>query len=390
MRNDIVLVRYGEVGLKSERTRNRYEKILMDNIHAMLEQEGVDFEVITRSWGRIYVHTRDLGAADAAARVFGVVSTSSAVSTTSQMSDMKRVASRIGAEIIGEGESFAIRPRRTGDQEYSSRDMGVEIGDAVWKALEEKGVTPVVDLDNPDHEIHVEARDDHGYVFTSIIDGVGGLPLGTQGRMVALVSGGIDSPVAAWLMMKRGCEIIPLYVDNTPYADETTRERAMNTIRALRKWSPGHPFKVYEVPNGDTMTEIVENVDRRLTCLMCKRSMYRIARAVSEREDALGIITGSSLGQVASQTAENLLAEAMGLEYPVYHPLIGMDKTEIIELAKHIDTYEESIQPATCCMAVPDYPATHAKPQSVQKAEETINLEELIEGALGGAKVHEI
>lgn len=141
----------------------------------------------------------------------------------------------MAANIIQEGQSFAIRARRAGTHDFTSRDVAIACGNAVFQKVNK---TIKVDLDCPDVEIFVEMRQDKAYVFTESIKGVGGLPMGTQGRMVALISGGIDSPVAAWLMMKRGCEIVPLYLNNEPFSDETTRERAMQCIDVLQRWAP--------------------------------------------------------------------------------------------------------------------------------------------------------
>jgi thiamine biosynthesis protein ThiI len=210
--------------------------------------------------------------------------------------------------------------------------------------------------------------------------------MGTQGKMVALISGGIDSPVAAWLMMKRGCEIVPLYLNNEPFSDETTRERAMQCIDVLQKWSPQKKFTIYEAPHGENLLAFLSNCDNRLNCVLCRRMMYRIASEVLKLEGAHGIITGSSLGQVASQTSQNMLAEMYGMEYPIYHPLIGLDKLEITDIARKIGTFEPSTKPATCCMAVPEYPSTAAKPQEVIEAEKLIDVPSLTESMVKNIK----
>lgn len=385
--NDIVLVRYGELALKSRNVRNRYEKTLISNIKAMLESRNVDYSDVTREWGRIYVHTTDPAAVEAASRVFGVVSVSPAVTCEPTLESAARTAADVGADMIGQGESFGIRTRRSGNHPFSSRDVGVACGDAVFDRVRHQN--PRVDLTSPDREIFVEIRQTRGYVYTDTVKGTGGLPLGTQGRMVALVSGGIDSPVAAWLMMKRGCEIIPVYVNNEPFSDETTRERALECIRELQKWSTGRPLKVYEVPGGESQISFLSDCQRRYTCVLCRRMMYRIAAGIMEKEGAYGVITGASLGQVASQTAENMMAETCGIHVPIYHPLIGLDKTEIIDIAREIGTFDASTRPATCCTAVPEKPATAAKCSDVCGEENNIDVDELLKTALDGAKIIE-
>ena len=383
--NDVILVRYGELALKSRHVRNRYEKTLMSNIRSMLDAMGVDYVDLSRELGRIYIHTTDPAAVGAAARVFGVVSVSSAITCEPTLESTASAAADVGESIINENESFGIRARRSGNHEFSSRDIGVACGNAVFERVEK--LNPEVDLTAPDREIMVEVRQNKGFVYTDVVNGTGGLPLGTQGKMVALVSGGIDSPVAAWLMMKRGCEVIPVYVNNEPFSDDTMRQRALECIRVLQTWAPGHPFKVYEVPNGKGMDAFLSDCQRRYTCILCRRMMYRIAAGIMEKEGAFGIITGASLGQVASQTARNMMAETCGIHVPIYHPLIGFDKTGIIDIARMIGTYDASTRPATCCTAVPEKPATAAKCGDVCSEEDNIDVEELLMGALSGAKI---
>jgi len=378
---DVILVRYDELALKSKKVRARYEQILVKNLKAMLTADGCSYSNITKEMGRIFIHSNDTNALNSAAKVFGVVSASPAYTCEPTIEAASELCADVANNLLREGQSFAIRARRAGNHDFTSRDMAVACGNAVQK---NKNVR--VDLDNPDVEIFAEMRQDKAYVFTESVKGVGGLPMGTQGRMVALISGGIDSPVAAWLMMKRGCEIIPLYLNNEPFSDETTRERAMQCIRVLQTWSPQKKFTIYEASHGDNLLAFLSNCDNRLNCVLCRRMMYRIASEVLKLEGAHGIITGSSLGQVASQTSQNMLAEMHGMEYPVYHPLIGLDKLEITELARKIGTFEQSTKPATCCMAVPEYPSTAAKLDEVMEAEKLIDVPSLLGSAMKSVK----
>jgi len=372
---DAILVRYDEIALKSNKVRTRYEQILVKNIKSMLHADGVPFSEITREMGRVFIHTDDKRALDSATKVFGAVSASPVYTCEATLESTASLCAELAVDIIKEGQSFAIRARRAGNHDFTSRDIGIACGDAVYKKI--PGLH--VDLDNPDVEIFAEVRQKKAYVFSEIQKGVGGLPMGTQGKMVALISGGIDSPVAAWLMMKRGCEIIPLYLNNSPFSDETTRERAMQCIDVLQKWVPQKKFTIYEAPHGENLLAFLNNCDNRLNCVLCRRMMYRIATEVLKIEDAHGIITGSSLGQVASQTSHNMLAEMYGMEYPIYHPLIGLDKLEITDMARKIGTYEQSTKPATCCLAVPEYPSTAATLGDVSEAEKLINVPELVD-----------
>ena len=387
MMNDIVIVRYGELALKSPGVRNWYEKTLMRNISAMLDQRGIRYSSVSREWGRIFIRTSDQRAASAAADVFGVVSASFATAVDVSLESISEKCADIGAEFIAEGDSFAIRARRTGNHTFSSQDVGVKCGDAVWQRLICEGKTPAVNLTTPDKEIFVEVRQKEAYVFTENSSGVGGLPLGTQGKMVALVSGGIDSPVAAWLMMKRGVEIIPVYCSNEPYADDSTRQRALDSIKVLQRWAPNRPFKIYEVPHGSSLKAFVEQCARNKTCVLCKRTMYRVAYEIMKQEGATGIITGSSLGQVASQTSANMYAELYGLAIPLYHPLIALDKAEIIDIARKIGSYDVSIRSVTCCSAVPEKPEIKAEFDSLLTEESKVDIDGLVSSSVSHAKV---
>lgn len=385
---DVVLVRYGELALKSSGIRNLYEKLLMKNIAAMLASREIPYSQIRREWGRIFIETTSAkDAARAAADVFGVVSTSPAVSAESSLEKAASVCAAHAQGIIKEGESFAIRARRSGNHPFSSTDVGKACGDAVWISLENEGVTPKVDLTAPDKEIFVEMRQNQAYIFLETVKGVGGLPLGTQGSMVVLMSGGLDSPVAAWLMMKRGVTIIPVFCNNTPYAQSAARDRAFDCIRQLQKWAPGYQFRTYEIPHGPNLKSFIEICNRKNTCLLCKRMMYREAFEVMKKENASGIITGSSLGQVASQTAANMYAEIYQLAIPIYHPLIALDKTEIMDIARKIGTYDISNRPAGSCTAVPEKPEIGANYDLIVTEEKKMDIENMVSIALQDIKI---
>ncbi len=384
---DVVIVRYGELALKSPGVRNWYEKILMKNIASMLDSRDIPYSLMRREWGRIFIETTDPRASGAAADVFGVVSTSPALITEPVLESAAETCALLGTGLIQEGESFAIRARRSGNHSFSSSDIGRACGDAVWNMLEKEGKNPRVDLSSPDREIFVEMRQNLAYVFLETIKGVGGLPLGTQGNMVVLMSGGLDSPVAAWLMMKRGVMITPVYCNNSPYAEDAAKERAFDCIRQLQTWAPGHQFTTYEIPHGPNLSSFIGSCDRKNTCLLCKRMMYREAYEVMKKEGASGIITGSSLGQVASQTAANMHAEIYQLAIPIYHPLIAFDKNEIVDIARKIGTYDISTRSAGGCAAVPERPEVKANYDLIVLEEKKLDIETMVINALKASKI---
>ena len=364
---DVVLVRYGEIALKDSWTRENWERILASNIAFCLHRAGVDHRV-SRGEGRIFVHTPDVRACKITAQVFGVVSASSARTVASNLEVISQAAVEVAMEAAMQSDAaiqtFAIRPRRFGVS-FSSVDIGRTAGEAVRLAT---GAT--VNLSDPQLEIFIEARREGTYIFTDVAPGIGGLPLGSQGKMLAMISGGIDSPVAAWMMMKRGCPVSLLHFDPRPYADSIDQSRKCAEV--LAEWTCGRKINFITVPIGMGMEKIQTHYPRA-TCILCRRLMYRIATEVMEMEGATGIVTGYSMGQVASQTAQNILAEQAAITVPIYHPLIAMDKSEIIDLARKIGTYEVTMETKSCT-AVANKPMTRAKREEILRAEEDLGL----------------
>ena len=369
-----IIVRYGELALKSKRVRRRFEQCLIDNIELALK--GLDHK-LTRERGRIFVN---VGQVDSAVkrltRVPGIVSVSPSVKVDATMDAIRSAAVKVAKRILTPGKTFAIRTRRVGKHAFSSQDVNIALGTAVLNAVPSVSV----DLSAPDREISIEIRDKNAYVFTITVAGVGGLPVGSQGNVVALLSGGIDSPVAAYLMMKRGCTVSLIFFDNKPYTDNRARKRAIAVTKKLAEFSPKVELMV--VPFGRILRAFVEKVPRKLTCVLCKRAMFKIAEKIAKRVEAEAIVTGESLGQVASQTLPNLRVIDEACELPVMRPLIGMDKVEIERIARQIGTFEISTRLVAGCSAVPQYPETHARIEEVIKAEKGLNMPTLVKSAL--------
>jgi len=200
-----------------------------------------------------------------------------------------------------------------------------------------------------------------------------------QGKAVCLVSGGIDSPVAAWLAIRKGCVPIFLYYDNSPFTDETTKQRAIDTIKRLREHTHKKQVRMYVIPHGEDLAEILRNCPRNLTCILCRRMMYRVAEKVALMENAGAIVTGEIIGEHASQTLRNLRVENEALsQVSILRPLVGLDKLEVERLARKIGTFDASTRPASCCSAPPKKPRTRAKFEEVRKAERRLKIEEMI------------
>jgi thiamine biosynthesis protein ThiI len=379
MDDPIIIVRYGEIGLKSQQTRRVMEKRLVDNIRAVVGDKR-----IRRAPGRIFVESDCGKHAKRISRLFGVVSTSLAVKISSELDSLLKAGSVYAGERLDSSKKFAVRARRTGSHTYKSTDVAMKLGAVIAQQTGAK-----VDLEDPDVTIYVEVRDKDAYISDNVIKGVGGMPLGTQGKAVALVSGGIDSPVAAWMMMKRGVEIVALFMDCRPLVDSRTIDRAMATVRVLSTWT-NSPIKTMVAPYGDALIEFLKYGDHKLGCVLCKRLMIKVAERIAGEEKALGIVTGDSLGQVASQTLQNMYTIEEGIGLPIFRPLIGMDKTEIVDLAKMIGSYEASIQPANCCLGPPLHPETKATIAKVAYAEKSLEMEEMVEKSLAGIRILEV
>lgn len=363
---------YGEIALKSEYVRQSLERKLCRHLEYMLDRAGFEGFRVQRRYGRIYIRDIPDEAADVVASVFGVVSAMPSKETGSSFNSVIELLVKEAKRTIQEDQTFAVRPKVVGVEKYSSRDVAIKGGSAVLEALDEKDVS--VDLDNPDVTLYIEVRDREAFLYTKVYDGVGGLPYGTQGSMVSLFSGGIDSPVATWLMMKRGVEIFPLLMDQRPYVGNSFIRRAEEAYNALSCYVPTDEFNLYIAPMQKVLETIERSPDPRLRCILCKRSMYRIAENFANASDAKGIVTGESLGQVASQTLSNINVLDESVNTPVIRPLIGLDKVEIEHTAQEIGTYEVTAKSVEECTLLPKKPVTTSKLGDVKEIEEELDL----------------
>jgi thiamine biosynthesis protein ThiI len=367
---ETVLVRYGDIGTKSPRVQARMEQRLAGQVREALDTRGLDGRV-EREHTRLYVHTTDLTAVtDAVTDTFGVVSASPALSTAPTIPAISDALAATAAEHYG-GGTFAVRARRAGDAEahpFDSTDIEERGGGAVWTAAERRGHEPAVDLEDPDQTFSVECRPDRALVFLETVAGPGGLPLGSQDPLVALISGGIDSPVAAWLGMKRGCPVYPLYVDLGSYGGLDHRLRAAETVSQLATFAPGRDMRLRVAPGGEAIERIVAATDSARMPVW-RRFLYRVATGVAADLDAVGIVTGESMGQKSSQTSANIRVASAVTALPVHRPLLSMDKPEITEHARDIGTYAESTIDAGCYRLAPDNPATRPSLAAIRAAE---------------------
>ena len=315
--------------------------------------------------------------------MFGVANFS-LVETTAR--DIEALRARILEALNGTRfESFRIETQR-GDKTFPLNSP--EINRRLGAAVKEKSAARV-DLTHPELTVFVEILPRDAFFGFNKIPGAGGLPVGASGRVVSLISGGIDSPVAAYRMLQRGCRLIFVHFHSAPYLDKTSQEKVRQLVTALTR----HQFqsRLYMVPFGEIQRQIVAAVNRPLRVILYRRMMLRIAEGLARKEKAKALVTGESLGQVASQTLENMAVIQHAAALPILRPLVGMDKQEIIDQARRIGTFEiSSIPDQDCCqLFVPKHPATKARFDEVEDAESNYDPKEMLRYGLENATEEE-
>ena len=377
---EVLLIKYGEISLKGK-NRYRFENKLIGNIKAAL---GDDIIGVRKIYGRLIVdiNSVEMEIIDRIRKIFGIISVSPAVSVGLELDEIKEAALKLLNK--SQGKTFKVNTRRPNKQfPYKSPDISREVGAHLLINTENWQV----DVHKPEVEIFVEVREESSFLYTQGYPGNGGLPVGVTGRGLLLLSGGIDSPTAGWLSMKRGLQLIGLHFHSYPFTSERAKEKVLELTKMLAAYQGG--MKIYINHFTEIQKAIKQNCPGALTITIMRRMMFRIAHQIAQKEGALALITGENLGQVASQTLESIAVINKVTDLPVLRPLITMDKIEIIELAKRIQTYEISIQPYEDCCTVflPPNPATRPGIHRVLKAEEKLAVEELIEEAMAKTEV---
>ena len=379
---ELLLVRYGEVFLKGQ-NRPFFLRKLVDHVKEAVS--GVGGRVFL-SDGRIYVS--DFTDMDECirrvTRVFGIHSVSPAVEM--EKDDFEAICAQAAKMMEPLSGTFKVLARRS-DKRYPLDSPAImrEAGGYVLEHVPHLSV----DVNHPDHELMIEIRK-HAYLSVDKILAVGGMPMGTNGKACLLLSGGIDSPVAGFMIAKRGVELCCVHYHSFPYTSERAREKVLELARELSEYCG--KMRVHVVPFTEIQLKIHELCPENFTTLIMRRYMMRIAERLARADGAQALITGESVGQVASQTMEALGCSDEVVGMPVFRPLIGMDKSEIIERAERIGTFETSSLPYEDCCTVftPKHPATHPRVELVRKAEEALDSEALIEAAIAGTEVIEV
>ena len=376
MASRVCLVHYHEVGLKGK-NRAHFEHILIDTIKAACAAFSV--ATCVRISGHILVTFSEPGDAERAfpiiRRVPGVARVSLAFHTNRDPKEYCRAAIRALGE-VGEFESFKVAAKRSNtDYPLGSLELNAQVGEVLCEAYPEKRVQ----MKAPDATVHVLVVQGSVYVYARSERGVGGLPVGSAGKVVTLLSSGIDSPVATWLIARRGAVCVPVHFSGRPQTADTSEYLCQDIIRAF---APAIQIgRMYVVPFGEAQRQIALACPTSLRVIMYRRVMYAVAERIARLEGAKAIVTGESLGQVASQTLENIAAVNEMVALPVLRPLIGSDKQEIIERAHEIGTYDISCEtaPDCCTLFMPRAPETHARLDAVREAWDAFDHDAMIE-----------
>lgn len=377
--NSLLLIRYGEIALKGK-NRPFFEKNLLRNIQNSLE--GLNPLQVHFRRGRYYVEIAEEnvpGALRRLQKVFGIVSISPVSRTELDLEAICREAFKLLQEEYRYGLTFKVNARRANKRfPLTTPEINSKAGAFLLQNL--PGLK--VDVHNPEVMVNIEIREKEAYLYTRSIPGPGGLPVGVTGRGLLLLSGGIDSPVAGWIGLKRGVELESLHFHSPPFTGEGVINKVEDICKVLAAYSGS--ITLHLAPFTEIQKEIRRNCPEKMMITLMRRAMFRIAERLAARRGIGVLFTGESLGQVASQTMENLIAIDQAIKMPVFRPLIGMDKEEISALARKIDTYSISIRPHDdcCTLFIPRHPVTRPLLEDLEKAEGKLPLDELIENCL--------
>ena len=381
--NEILLLKLGEVVLKGL-NRKAFEDKLMNNVRRRIRRFG-DFRVLVRQ-STIYVEPQndqcDMESAFAACcQVFGVAAVARAVPCEKTVETIVETAVAYLSDDFAAARSFKVESKRA-DKLFPM--TSIQLSQAVGGELAERFPHVTVDVHNPDLTVYVEIREKYAYVHAPSVPGAGGLPVGMGGTAVSLLSGGLDSPVSSWMMARRGVQLEMVHFVSPPYTSQQALDKVLELARELTAYCGR--MVVHVIPFTKIQEEIRKNCPEEYFTLIMRRFMMRISEAVAKRAGAGALVTGESLGQVASQTMLALGTTEDVTTLPVLRPLIGMDKVEIIRMARQIGTYDTSILPYEDCCTVftPRHPCTRPKVEDVREAEAALDVDALVAEALAG------
>lgn len=386
---EIILIKNGELALKGL-NRSTFEDILIKNIRKRIKPLG-EFEYRKEQSTISVVPMEDYidmdEVSDRISRVFGIAAYSRALQVEKDMSVILQNAPDYLAEQLKEAKTFKVEGKRS-DKKFplKSPEISAEVGGAILSKFPHLRV----DVKNPDILVTIEIREKFAFIRGNQTKGAGGMPTGTAGKSAILISGGIDSPVAAYMMAKRGLVLNAIHFASPPYTSPQSEEKVHNLLRKVSKYSGN--ICLFTVGFTEIQEEIRDKCPEDLFTLIMRRFMMRISQRIAEKEDCKALITGESLGQVASQTLNALACTDAVCEMPVFRPLIGLDKDEIIKVSRKIDTFDISIEPYEDCCTVftPKHPKTKPQISIIEAAEQALDIESLIDRAIANTTIMNI
>jgi len=386
---DHILIRYGELSLKGK-NQKLFVKRLVKNIQEMVMGYHGEKVYLDMEKGRLFLRLNGEDPEkyyEPLKKVFGVLSFSPVRKTDLEMEKIKEAAFLEFNSFTGEKKTFRVTVRRP-NKRFTPKSPVAQKEIGSYILANNQGLK--VDLHNPDVEVFVEIRDEGAFIYTKKIPGIGGLPLGMGGKGMLLLSGGIDSPLAGWLTMRRGVVIEAVHFYSYPYTSEKAREKVIDLAKVLANY--GGEINLHIVPFTKIQEAISANCYESLWITIMRRFMMRISERIAENRKAKALITGESLGQVASQTIESMHTINNVTCIPIIRPLVAMDKEEIMKKAREIDTYDISIRPYEDCCTVflPKEPKTKPKVEACIKEEERLNVDALVEEAVNNTETIKI
>lgn len=386
---EIILIKNGELALKGL-NRSTFEDILIKNIRKRIKMLG-GFEYRKEQSTISVIPMDDYidmdEVSDRISRVFGIAAFSRALQVEKDMSVILENAPDYLADQLRQAKTFKVEGKRA-DKKFplKSPEISAEVGGAILSKFPHLKV----DVKNPDILVTIEIREKFAFIRGNQTKGAGGMPTGTAGKAAILISGGIDSPVAAYMMAKRGLLLNAIHFASPPYTSPQSEEKVHNLLRRVSRYSGN--ICLHTVGFTEIQEEIRDKCPEELFTLIMRRFMMRISQRIADREDSKALITGESLGQVASQTLNALACTDAVVEMPVFRPLIGLDKDEIIKVSRKIDTFDISIEPYEDCCTVftPKHPKTRPQISIIETAEQALDVEGLIERALANTTINNI
>lgn len=382
-----IMVRYGELSTKGK-NRMRFINKLKRNIQDVLSIYPEVHVTADRDRCHVFLNGQDYApVAESLKQIFGIQAFNPVYRLPKDVAVLEKAVQEIMTGLYKEGLTFKVAAKRADHSfELDSRELNHALGDAVFRALP----SIQAQMKKPDVTLKVEIRDEAAYISHEEIKGAGGLPVGTSGKGMLMLSGGIDSPVAGYLALKRGVDIEAVHFASPPYTSPGALKKAHDLTRKLTKF--GGNIQFIEVPFTEIQEEIKEKAPEAYLMTLTRRFMMRITDRIREERNGLVIINGESLGQVASQTLESMQAINAVTNTPIIRPVVTMDKLEIIDIAEKIDTFNISIQPFEDCCTIfaPDRPKTNPKIKNAEQYERRMDVEGLVERAVAGIMITEI